>query len=155
MKKRACIQYLSIIFLFFSCTKNADNTILSGQTITVLESRYMFKDLDSTILTIKMDPVVTCYSYRNGETPKPCDIFITITCELSRPIKGLIKAEINRIDNLEINKSSGAEELPSIVLNIAPNSTRVTLNTNISNSNNQNISDLFRIGSVTVYNLVN
>ena len=155
MKSTEFVKYLLIMFLFFSCAKKAEQLLLSGQT-TTLQSRFIIKNLDSTTLTITMDPVVTCYSYRNGETPKPCDIFITITCELSRPLKGTIKIEVEKRNQQEIHPGSEGQPIsPAMVLSMMHNTTRSIFKTTLSNPDTQNVSDLIQVSNITVYSLVN
>ena len=164
MKKIAIIKYLSISLLFFSCTKTVENNIavdnpsLSKQTNTALQSIYLVKDLDSTKLTITLNPVVSCYSYKNGETPKPCNILIDINCVLSKPVQGFIKIEIEKVNDNGANKAGAGNLDPSqhaIVFNIAPNTTHITLSSTFTNPNNQDVVDTYRIAHVTVYNIVN
>lgn len=149
------MKYFLIAFLFLSCTKSADDhTTLTDQIVkktnTTLESKYLVKDLGITTVTITLDPMVTCYTYRNGQTPKPCDIFIDITCTLSKPISGAITVELTKLNTLEMERMPTSETNGNIVLVIAPNTTKITMSSKMTNPNNQNIPDLFRMVNVTI-----
>jgi hypothetical protein len=156
---------LLLIGLFFSCTKSIDNiqplpqTSQLKQTDQTLSSKYLVRELAGTTLAITMDPVVTCYGYRNGEQPKPCDITIEITCTLSNPIDKGISIEVQKITDVDIKKDKGnagaASQATAVMLNIAPHTTKVTLKTNLSNPDNQDIADLFRLGNVMLYTVNN
>ena len=150
------MKYLVIIFLFFSCIKSVDNPASMDderikKTNTTLESKYLIKDLGITILTITLDPMVTCYTYRNGQIPRPCDIFVDISCTLSKPITSAIRVELSKLNIMEMERAPNAREVESVVLIIAPNTTKITMKSTLTNLNNQHIPDIFRLDNVTIY----
>lgn len=135
------MKYLVIAFLFFSCTKSIDNTPVTHQNNNVLNSSNLVQDLGNTIVSISLEPLVQCYSYQNGEIPKPCDIFVYATVKLSKPIDSRLKIELIR-QNLN--------DYSSVIMIIAPNTASVVLNTGFQNQNNQDVPDIMRIRNIAV-----
>lgn len=134
------MKYLVIAFLLISCTKSAVNTTTANKSNNVLSSSYLIQDLDSTKLSITLEPTVVCYSYKNGEIPKPCNIFVYATVTLSKPIESGLQIELQR-QNLNDNSV--------VILVIAPNTVKAELNTGFQNQNNQDVPDVVRIRKVT------
>ena len=140
------MKYLVIAFLLVSCTKSVTNTSLVHQNNNVLNSSYLVKDLGITRLSIALEPQVVCYSYQNGEIPKPCNIFVYATVNLSKPIESGLMIELQR-QNLN--------DISTVVMVIAPNTTSVVLNTGFSNQNNLDVPDIVRIRKVTLVHIIN
>jgi len=134
------MKYLLLAFLFISCSKTMDHPLPTAKTNKVLVSDYLIKDLDSTVLSITMEPVLYCYGYKMGQTPRPCDIFVYATVTLSKPIdKGL------QIELVQKNKYNDESAVTMIIF---PNITTSLLNTGFSNQNNVDVPDTYRIGKV-------
>jgi hypothetical protein len=157
MKK---LMVIGLLVCCISCTKSVteqNNSDLVKTTTSVLQSKYLIKDLGNTVLTITMEPVVTCYSYANGQTPKPCDIFVSATCTLSNPVNTSIKVVIEKTNIAEEDKNtSNNVTTTTMVVNLAPNTTSLTFKSIFPNLNNQNIPDAqYRIISATEYTMVN
>ncbi len=150
---------IGLLVSCLSCTKSVTNTITQKDTPgliqavnTAADSTYFTIDLGSTTLTINMNPIVTCYSYNTGETPKPCNIFIDIVCHLSNPINAFVKVEIEKRDVVEQDQNAGVK---TVVLVIAPNTTRITFPSTFTNKNNQDVPDTqYRIVNTLVYQAV-
>lgn len=151
------MKYLLIACLFlFSCSKTAEmiQTPEKQQTThTFLESTYLVKDLGSTLLKITLEPVLSCYGYVPGQTPRPCDIMIEVTCTLSKPISGAIKVELSRMFKADIQSPNGQTETV-IQLNIAPNTKEVIFSSRMT-SNSTELRDIFRIKDARIYYMVN
>jgi len=161
MKK---ILLIGLFVSCLSCTKSVTNTVTQKDTPglikvinTATDSTYFTRDLGSTTLTVSMNPVVTCYNYKDGETPKPCDIFIDIVCHLSNPINACVKVEIEKRDVVEENQNAAVEaDVKTVVLVIAPNTTQITFPSTFTNTNNLNVPDTqYRIVSTMVYDAIN
>jgi hypothetical protein len=155
MKKIIFIPSISILFLFTACTKNVDtvNPTTITETVTKFVSKSMVRDLgNNTVLTVTMTPVITCYSFKNGEIPKPCTIFIDITCALSKPISRWLKIEINR--TLSDTWKLGQSTLPSIVINMASNTEQSSMKSNFTNQDNVTVPDIYSIGEVSMFDMV-
>jgi len=135
------MKYLVIVILLISCTKSVENSSVAKSTNNVLNSSYLIQDLDSTRLSISLEPNVVCYSYKNGEIPKPCDIFVYATINLSKPIKAGLQIELQRED---LNSNS------TVIMVIAPNTTQTILNTGFQNQNNEDVPDVVRIRKITL-----
>ena len=135
------MRYLVIAFLLISCTKSVENTPIVKQTNNVLTSSYLVQDLGSTRLSITLEPNVVCYSYQKGAIPKPCDIFVYATVNLSKPINAGLQIELERQN---VNDNS------MVVMVIAPNTTQTILNTGFQNQNNQDVPDVLRIHKITL-----
>ncbi len=159
MKNIQMIRSLLVICLFCSCTKSfVEQPVTIENNTKKTESETLIRNINGTTLTVTMTPEVVCYSYKDGETPKPCNIFVDLTCELSGPINGTVMVEIDKM-NL-INNSQGANsirdtsDIQKTVINIAPNTTHITMRSNFTNPNNLDIAELFSFGNVEVYNKV-
>lgn len=135
------MKYLVIAFLFISCAKSADNTMIDKKSNNVLVSSFLVQDLDSTLLSITLEPNVVCYSYKDGETPLPCNIFVYATVHLSKPLVSEIHIELQR---------QTANDNSIVMMVIAPNTVQTVLNTGFSNQNNQDVPDVVRIRKVTI-----
>ncbi len=88
------MKYLVIAFLFISCAKSAENTTIVKKNNNVLISSFLVQDLDSTQLSITLEPTVVCYAYKDGETAPPCNIFVYATVHLSTPLASEIHIEL-------------------------------------------------------------
>jgi hypothetical protein len=155
---------IAMLVLSIACTKSvndpsANDVQVSRSVNTEFTSNDLTRNINGVILKVILEPNVTCYSYRNGETPKPCDIFVNIRCTLSAPINKHVKVEILKTNEVAQNKGSEANAISNVskvVITFAPNTTSLTLNSTISNKNNNHIpEDQFKIGNVTTYTLVN
>lgn len=135
------MKYLVIVLLLVSCSKSIENTNPVNKSSNVLASGYLVRDLDSTTLSITLEPNVVCYSYKDGEPFKPCDIFVYATIYLSKPITSELHIELKR---------ENPNDNAAVVLVIAPNSTTTILNTGFSNHDNQDVPDNVRIGKITI-----
>jgi hypothetical protein len=140
------MKYLVIVFLLISCSKSVDHLPTVNKNSNVLESGLLIRNLDSTILSITLEPNVVCYSYQDGETSRPCDILVYATVHLSRPLVSELHIELKRE-----NVGDDAE----VVLVIAPNTATTILNTGFSNHDNQDVPDNVRIGKITVVPVIN
>ncbi len=104
-----------------------------------------------------MEPELTCYSYKNGETPKPCNIFIRFTCTLSKPVNGNVKVDVQKTNLVEPagRKIQGLETQNGLAFDMAPNTTRFAYTSSFENNNNQLVPEnAFRIERVTFYKKV-
>lgn len=137
------MKYLLILILFASCSK-AVGIPGTQKANTVFTSPSLEQQLDGTMLTVTMEPVVTCYSYADGEPQKPCDIFIEVTCTLSNSIAHSVSIELAKIDNDELKTDP-------VFINIAPNVIEFSFKSSFTNQNNITIPDVFRIEKAIVY----
>ena len=155
MKKLYFIQCLLVLFLFTACTKNVDtvDSTTIVQTVTKFGSKSLVRDLgNNTVLTVTMTPAVTCYSYKNGEIPKPCTILLDVKCTLSKPINHWLKIEINR--TLSDQWKLGQFLLPSLVVNMSANTEESSMRSNFTNQDNVNVPDIYAIGEVSLFDMV-
>ncbi|MBV9988543.1 MAG: hypothetical protein JO301_12755 [Chitinophagaceae bacterium] len=157
--KKTIVYTIPILFLYCSCSKQvASPAAGQAEVKAVQDTRSMIKDLDSTVLTLKLVPLVQCASYPNGGALIPCKITVQMICELSKPIAATIKAEVLKSDAVEQPESGhagGAEPDPlKIVLILAPNTTRASFVTDFSNPDNNTVADLYRLGAVSAYRKV-
>ncbi len=134
------MKYLVMAFLLVSCAKSVDHSPIVHKNSNVLSSSFLVRNLDSTVLSITLEPNVVCYSYKDTATSKPCDIFVFATVHLSRPLASELHIELNR-ENVGDNAQ--------VVLVMAPNTTSAELNTGFSNHDNQDVPDNVRIGKIT------
>ncbi len=155
---------IGLLISCLSCTKSVTNTATPKDTPgliqavnTAVDSTYFTRDLGSTTLTINMNPVLTCYSSNVGETPKPCNIFIDIVCHLSNPINAFVKVEIEKRDVVEQTQNAGyVADVKTVVLMIAPNTTKITFPSTFTNKNNQDVPDTqYKIVNASVFQTVN
>ncbi len=166
--KTHTITTLAIAFLFCACTKSAIEPVAyqtptepAKTTNTTLQSTYLVKNLGMTSLTIKIIPVITCYSYGINEAPRPCTITLETTCELSKPINAAVRIEIKKLNDAGIKKAgtgtvASALETGSVVMvTLAPNATRMVFTSTTNNSANSNVSDMFTLGRVSIYTPIN
>lgn len=151
--KTAIILCMAASVLLFSCTRNVD-TPLEPVVDSSFQKSTIVHDLDSTVLTLTIQPTVVCYGSK--QDAGPCTLFIDITSSLSRPISAAVRIEVERIPLVDVRKDANtmAEEAtrPGIVLNLAPGQTKMTSRTEIfMNNSPEAIRDQFRLRSVTVY----
>ena len=135
------MKYVVIAFLLVSCSKSIENSTIINKNSNVLASPFLVRDLDSTILSITLEPNVECYSFQNGATPRPCNIYVYATVQLSKPLVSELHIELKR-ENVGDNAA--------VVLVIAPYTQKTILNTGFSNHDNQDVPDNVRIGKITV-----
>jgi hypothetical protein len=138
----------------FSCTKSLDTPPEMIKTNTTGISRSLVRDLDSTVLTVTIAPVVVCYSYASGSAPRPCDTFLEIRCELSRPIWASVSLELTGSSNKQIVLGS-AMVLPMIGFHLAPNIKQFIIRENINGRSKEYVTETYSITSVSVYNMIN
>ena len=94
------------------------------------------------MLNITLEPVLYCYGYHMGQTPRPCDIFVYATVTLSKPItKGL---------QIELIRTNEYHDETAVTMVMLPNTTNAFLNTGFSNQNNIDVPDVFRIRKVVI-----
>jgi hypothetical protein len=113
---------------------------------------------DTVVLKMVMEPVLSCGSYRQGETPKPCDIFINFNCTLSQPVDGYVAVDIikKNTSGPTYPALEGGESEAGLTLNIAPNTTRFTYSSSFRNNNNIMVAaNRFSIRKVTFYRKFN
>ena len=135
------MKYLVIAFLLVSCSKSIENTAIVNKNSNVLASSFLIRDLDSTLLSITLEPNVVCYAFKAREAPKPCNIFVYATVHLSKPLVSELHIELKR-DNL-IDQST-------VILVIRPNTVNTILNTGFSNPDNQDVPDNVRIVGIKI-----
>jgi hypothetical protein len=155
----------TVCLLAISCRKAIDGPapadlpiLRSTNSVSApLEKRFMVNARDTVILKLVMEPVVICYSYNTGETPKPCDIFIVFTCTLSQPVNGYVKVDIQQKNQIAFTdpKPEGVKNEAAIVFNITPNTTKFTYRSTLQNNNNIAVAENhFSIENVTFYSKV-
>jgi hypothetical protein len=96
------LTMLALAGICLSCNKSADTPaqVAISQTKTInsvsspIEEKFVINGYDTVVLKMVMEPVLSCGSYRQGETPKPCDIFINFNCTLSQPVDGYVAVDI-------------------------------------------------------------
>lgn len=154
---------VTVCLLAVSCRKAIDTPpsaespkLRSTNTASApLESKFLVNG-EEVILKIVMEPALVCESYRNGETPKPCNIFVDFTCTLSQPVNGYVTAEVQKTNREAADsKLEGAETSEGIAFNIAPNTTKITYRSAFRNNNNLIVAEnRFRIKKVEMYNKI-
>jgi hypothetical protein len=144
--------YLLIVLTLISCSKEI-NEPAPLITESSIETFGLNRDLDSTVLSATLLPVVTCYAYDQGETPKPCDIFVTVTCHLSRPITKRLYIEMIKVNETGWDKKGIDAETDSstMILDIAPGIQEITFTTIFSNPDNLHVAGLFTFGKIIAY----
>lgn len=135
------MKYLVMALLLVACSKSVDQAPVAHRNDNVLESPFLVRDLNGTLLSITLEPNVVCYSYKDGETARPCDIFVYATVHLSKPLKGELHIELKR-------ENTGKTDV--VILVIAPNSVSTILNTGFSNHDNLDVPDNVRIEKITI-----
>lgn len=135
------MKYLVMALLLVACSKSVDQAPVAQRNDNVLESSFLVRDLNGTLLSITLEPNVVCYSYKDGEAARPCDIFVYATVHLSKPLTDELHIELRR------ETSAGTDD---VVLVIAPNSVNAILNTGFSNQDNLNVPDNVRIRKITM-----
>jgi hypothetical protein len=163
--KNMVIILAAVCVLSVSCSKTNETPVtaenpnlrsLSGQSAP-LEKRFVVNGRDTIVLKLVMEPAVACYSYKNGETPKPCDIFIDFTVTLSQPVAGYVSIDITKknIATPKDPKPDGATNGTGVVFTLAPNTTRFTYRSSFRNNNNITVAEnQFSIENVVCYNKV-
>jgi hypothetical protein len=149
------MKLLLLFFVFssllFSCSKSLD---IPPETIKTTTSamRTLVRNLDSTVLTVTITPVVVCYSYANGSFPRPCDAFIEITCKLSRPIQASVSVKLMCSDKaVTATSDMGASQ---IGFHMAPNTKQVVIRENLNGRSKEYATDMYSISSVSVYKMI-
>jgi hypothetical protein len=149
------MKLLLLFFVFssvlFSCSKSLE---IPPETIktTTSATRTLVRNLDSTVLTVTIAPVVVCYSYANGSFPRPCDAFVEITCTLSRPIQASVSVKLMCSDKAGTTASGG---IPSqIGFQMAPNTKQVVTRENLNGYTKEYATDMYSISSVSVYKMI-
>jgi ABC-type Fe3+-hydroxamate transport system substrate-binding protein len=153
--KTVIILCMAVSMLLFSCTRNVDTPLEPASIDSSFQKRTIVHDLDSTVLTLTIQPTKVCFA--NEPESGPCNLLIDITGTLSRPVSASVRIEVERIPLVEVSNDAGtmAEEVPgpSLVLNLAPGQTRISSRTSVViNNSPEAIRDQFRLKSVTVYN---
>ncbi len=123
-----------------------------------IEAKFVVNGHDTVVLRLVMSPALVCYSYRNGETPRPCNIFIEFTCTLSQPVNGYVKVDVQRTNMVGMNdpKLVGSENQSGVSFNIAPNTTKYTYRSTLQTDNNQMVAEnSFKIDNVSMYRFTN
>ena len=162
---RKMMIYILFIVCTIACTKSIHTPDQSEKPVTeplaihtndVLESAALTRDLGPAILKITAEPNVVCYSYQNGEAPKPCNIFVAFNCSLSNPLDRYVKVEIVRTNMVTNDKNDAAvEPLAKMVIIIAPHTTKFTLVSGMTTTDNNHIPEgEFKISDVHWYNQV-
>lgn len=155
---------VTVCLLAISCRKAVDAPpaaeypkLRSTSSVSApLESKFLVNG-EEVILQMVMEPALVCQSYRNGETPKPCHIFIDFTCTLSKAINGYVTVEVQKTnrEEAEDGKLEGAGTGDGIAFNIAPNTTKFTFRSSFENNNNLTVAEnKFRIEKVGFYKKV-
>lgn len=163
MKKILTIL-VTVCILVISCRKAIDTPLTAedpklrstSSVSAPLEKKFLVNG-EEVILKMFMEPALVCESYRNGETPKPCNIFIEFTFTLSKPINGHVSVAVQKTnkEEAEDHKLEGARTHESVAFNIAPNTTKFTFRSSFQNNNNVMVAEnKFRIEKVSFYNKV-
>jgi hypothetical protein len=168
MKQILLISMLAMATV--SCTKSVQpeqivNTRLESESQM---TAYVGSGANSALVTVKTEPYVVCESYQDGETPKPCNIFISFTCTLSQPLSNSVRVEIERSNLVQVNPDPAAEGESGgsnppiydpgarISLIIPANTTALVFKSTLSCLNNNNSPEnQFRIVSAGVYTPMN
>ncbi|MEO8175000.1 MAG: hypothetical protein ABI581_18030 [Sediminibacterium sp.] len=155
MKKIKPYYYLLFILLLVTCSKEV-NRPLVFETESSTPVYTLSRDLGITTLSVTLVPVVTCYSYGRGETPKPCDIFIEITFHLSKPIENRLMVELvkARPDDWGNKELTGGSDSSMLVFDISPGTQTATFKTSFRNPDNYHISGLFTFGQIFIYDRI-
>lgn len=150
------ILFYTILFLLTlgiqGCKKTAENvTELYTTTTQNLGSSFFEKNLDSTILTLQLTPVITCYSYTKNNSVKPCEILVEFICQLSQPLHSYLRIQIIRTIRPSGTLLTDPENFlntDDLYLVISPNTQYVTLSSHYVNGSTQSVSDIYRIGTI-------
>jgi hypothetical protein len=153
MKKLFFVILIPLILGMQGCTKsvekNAENFTATRQE---LGSSYLEKDLDSTILTLQLTPVITCYSYSKNTTAKPCEILVQFNCQLSQPLHNYLRIQIKRTLQPSGSLLVDPDQLHTddLIIMIAPKTQYVTLSSHYVNVSTATVSNIYRIGTIEV-----
>lgn len=128
------IIMMILLVALSGCTKEVVDKKMDGSSSIV-------GTVNNSRVTIKLDPTVICYSYKNGEIPRPCDIWIYATVSISPRLSQHLAIE------LENGQSS------SIIV-VGPNTDTITLNTGFQSLNNNYIAPSLRIRKLTPFKLI-
>jgi hypothetical protein len=151
MMKPYLLFFVLTSFLF-SCTKSLDITPEIIKT-TTSGSRSLVRNLDSAVLTVTITSVVVCYSYEIGSAPRPCDEFIDIRCELSRPIQASVLVKLTGSKKQGV--SGNAVVLSETGFCLAPNTKQITAREKLNGNSKEYAMGMYTISGVSVYKMVN
>lgn len=155
--KRIALLSIAVSLFLFSCTRSADLPQQPDGPENSFEKRTIVQNLDSTVLTLTIQPSVVCYGADAGNAP--CNLIVNLHCSLSKPIAAGLRIEIEKITMAEVKDSTSlnAETYePNIVLNLAPYRTSISVTTgNIINDSPETIRDKYRLKSVSAYKVSN
>lgn len=156
---------VTVFFLAVSCRKAIDTPLAAEnpnyRSISNESSRIEKKFVvngQEIILKMILVPAVVCHSYSRGEAQKPCDIFIDLTCTLSQPVNGYVTVQVQKKNTIGPGEPEpkGSKNEASVVLNIAPNTTKFTFRTSFRNNNNMMVDEnKFSINNVSYYKFTN
>lgn len=151
MKNLFFIILVPLFLEMQGCTKSVEKLPENYTTTTQeLGSSYFEKDLDSTILTIQLTPVITCYSYNKYTTPKPCEILVKFTCQLTQPLHSYLRIQIKRtlqpsgsllVDPDQLNNDD-------LFIILSPFTQYTSLSSHYVNGSTAIVSDIYRIGTI-------
>jgi hypothetical protein len=112
-----------LLVLLLSCTKSVDvQPVVKTNATYSLEKR-----IDGSTVRVVLEPILVCYSYKNGQIPKPCDIFVEATVYITPKLT----------NHLEIALTNGVDKSYIVVF---PGVEKTKLRSGLSNSNNNTIS---------------
>lgn len=159
------IILVTVCLLAISCRKASDAPVpaenpklrsMNGES-DPLETKFVVNGQDTVTLKLVMEPVITCSSYKTGETPKPCNILIQFSCTLSEPVNGYVKVDVQKNNIVESGDrlTEGSETGNGLAFSIAPNTTRFVYTSSFQNNNTLEVAEnAFRIENVTFYKKV-
>lgn len=145
---------------FFSCVKEINTPSETLRTTNSTEKKNWVINLDSSILTVTINPVLSCYSYANNEAPRPCDVDMELSCSLTRPIAAAIRVEVEKKSIMEITQSTSnsanAIAESAVVINLGPNQRSMSVKLyRITDASPQTTRTKYNLKSVAVYNMIN
>lgn len=180
MKKMLLVTLIAISTI--SCTKSVqlkDEALINHplvtepgkETTTRLESlpemSAYFGDNRMQVI-VKPEPYVSCNSYKNGEAPEPCNIYINFNCRLSKSVNQYIRVEIERNNIVQSDKPDPGEgdnavANPQVLqagarisIIIPPNQTSIIFRSMLLGTNNNSIDrNEFKIVGAGFYTPVN
>lgn len=131
-----------------SCSKDAD--IPSPDTVEMLPVVYKTRSIDSAMLTLSLKTSVTHYSTANGDSSAATT---EIFCELSRPLAAGLRVEILQVKQVTTGGQTGImPPVASHVMVFAPNTVKASVPSQVKSAHDNNVSDLFSFGAVSVTN---
>lgn len=137
MKTLTTMKYI-LFLLLISCSKTTVTEPMKADSIRVVDS--VSVQVGGTSLVVRLDPILTCQSYKDNDPVKYCDIFVYATIKVLNPIDKGIKIEFSR-----------GNEHPVII--VAPMTKEVTLNTGIRNSSTTALVGQYYIDNVSTFKL--